>query len=68
LGPIGIVCANALLGELTPLMAKAIAEAPAKKVLIPLNKCNIMVVGIANKALPHYIEDAVDIVKAHIDK
>ncbi|MDF2596896.1 MAG: hypothetical protein K0R69_3237 [Clostridia bacterium] len=43
LGPIGIVCANALLGELTPLMAKAIAETPAKKVLIPLNKCNIMV-------------------------
>jgi hypothetical protein len=68
LGPIGIVCANALLGELTPLMAKAIAEAPAKKVLIPLNKCNIMVAGIANKTLPHYIEDAVDIVKAHIDK
>lgn len=63
LGPIGIICANSLLGELTPQMAKAIAESPAKKVLIPLNRCNVTVVGVENKPLPHYIEDAVEIVK-----
>lgn len=66
LGPIGIMCANSLLGELTPLMAKAIAESPAKKVLIPLSRCNIIVAGVENKPLPHYIDDAVEIVKAHI--
>ncbi|MEG1254641.1 DUF3842 family protein [Clostridium sp.] len=64
LGSIGIICANSLLGELTPIMAKAIAESPAKKVLIPLNRCNVNVAGIENKPLPHYIDDAIEIIKA----
>lgn len=63
LGPIGIVCSNSLLGELTPLMARAIAESAAKKVLIPLNRCNVAVAGIENKPLPHYIDDAIEMVK-----
>lgn len=63
LGPIGIISANALLGELTPLMANAISESPARKVLIPLNRCHIIVAGTESKPLPHYIEDAVEIVK-----
>lgn len=67
LGPIGIICANSLMGELTPLMAKAIAESPAKKVLIPLNKCNVIVAGLENKPLPHYIDDAIEIVKTQKD-
>jgi len=66
MGSIGIISANAMLGELTPLMAKAIAESPAKKVLIPLNRCNIMVVGVNNKPLPHYIDDAIEIIKGCI--
>lgn len=65
LGPIGIICAYSFLGELTPRMASAIAESPAKKVLIPLNRCNITVAGIENKPLPHYIDDAIEIVKAY---
>jgi hypothetical protein len=64
LGPIGIVCANSLLGELTPLMAKAIAESPAKKILVPLNKCNVIVAGTESKPLPNYIDDAIKVVKA----
>lgn len=64
LGPIGIIGANSLLGELTPNMAKAVAESPAKKVLIPMNRCHITVAGVENKPLPYYIEDAVNIVKA----
>jgi len=66
LGPIGIISANSLLGELTPLMAKAIAESPAKKILIPMSKCNIAVAGIEIKPIPSYIEDAVEIVKTMI--
>jgi NAD(P)-dependent dehydrogenase (short-subunit alcohol dehydrogenase family) len=66
LGPIGIICANSLLGELTPLMAKAIAESPAKKVLIPMSRCNVTVAGIETKPIPNYIDDAVEIVKAMI--
>ena len=48
-GVIGIIAANSMMGELTPLMAKAIAESPAKKVLIPLNRCNIEVVGVKSE-------------------
>lgn len=62
-GTIGIIAANAMMGELTPLMAKAISESPAKKVLIPLNRCNIEVVGVKSEPLPHHIEGAVAIIK-----
>lgn len=63
IGSIGIIAANAMMGELTPLMAKAIAESSAKKVLIPLNRCNIVTVGVQNKPLPHFIDDVIEIVK-----
>ncbi|MDD3704589.1 MAG: DUF3842 family protein [Clostridiaceae bacterium] len=66
LGPIGIISANSLLGELTPLMAKAIAESPAKKILIPMSRCNVTVAGIETKTIPNYIDDAVEIIKAMI--
>lgn len=58
-GSIGIVCANSMLGELTPGMAKAISESRAVKVLIPLNRCNIHVAGTKDEPLPHYIDDAI---------
>ena len=63
IGPVGIISANSLLGELTPLMAKAISESEAKKVLIPLNRCNVIVVGVENKPLPQYIDDVIEIVR-----
>ncbi|NMD71088.1 DUF3842 family protein [Bacillus sp. DNRA2] len=65
LGTIGIISANAFLGELTPKMATAIADSPAEKVLIPLNRCQVYIAGVENKPLPHYIDDAIDIVIAH---
>ncbi len=43
-GPIGIVIANSLLGEVTPNMAIAVGESPAKKILIPINKCDNFVI------------------------
>lgn len=63
IGSIGIITANAMLGELTPKMANAIAESNAKKILIPLNRCNIEVVGVCNEPLPHYIDLAIVAVK-----
>lgn len=66
-GSVGIIAANAMLGELSPAMAKAIAESNAKKVLIPLNRCSILVAGTKNEPLPNYIEDAVRIIKDIIE-
>lgn len=65
-GVIGIIAANAMMGELTPLMAKAISESPAKKVLIPLNRCNIEIAGVVNESLPQLIDRAVAIVKYEV--
>lgn len=59
IGTIGIVCANSMLGELTPAMAAAVAQSEAVKILIPLNRCNILVTGAREEPLPHHLEDAV---------
>lgn len=67
-GMIGIISANSMLGELTPSMARAIAESPAKKILIPLNKCNIEVMGVTNEPLPNHIENAVKRVKFYVNE
>jgi len=45
-GPIGIVIADALLGEITPAMATAVAQSPAKRILIPFNHCDNILVGV----------------------
>ncbi|MFD0872058.1 Domain of uncharacterised function (DUF3842) [Chlamydia abortus] len=62
-GGIGIIGANSMLGELTPLMAKAISESPARKVLIPFNRCHLHVVGVKPVSLPELVEEAVSCIK-----
>jgi len=63
-GAIGILSANSMLGELTPVMAAAIAESRAAKVLIPLNRCGITIAGVTEKPVAALVDDAVAIVKA----
>lgn len=59
-GPVGIVMANAMLGEITPKMAEAVSSGDAKLILIPMNKCHVTVVGMENKKLSEYVKEAVD--------
>jgi hypothetical protein len=56
IGPIGVLIANAMLGEVTPKMAEAVASSPARKILLPLTQENIAVVGITPTPLPHLID------------
>ena len=56
IGPIGMVMAHAMLGEVTPAMAEAIAGSPAKKILLPLSQENIEIAGIENIPLPQLID------------
>lgn len=58
-GPIGIVIADSLLGEVTPKMAEAVAQATAKRILIPMNKCDTLVAGVTSQSLSELVEDAV---------
>lgn len=62
-GPIGIILANALWGEITPKMAAAVSECAAKKILIPVNRCSVSVVGVQDKTLSEYVRDAVAMLK-----
>lgn len=67
-GSIGIVSANAMLGELSPAMATAIGESDAVKILIPLNRCGLRVAGVATDSLPAMMDDAVRMVVDYINK
>ncbi len=60
LGPIGIVVAHAILGEVTPAMAEAVAGCPARKYLIPINSCGVTVAGVQDLPLSAYAERAVE--------
>ncbi|MDD4680035.1 MAG: DUF3842 family protein [Clostridia bacterium] len=59
-GPIGIILANSLLGEVTPQMAAAVSGSKAQKFLIPSNKCNSHVVSTQNLSLTDYVQLAVE--------
>jgi len=60
IGPIGIIIANALLGEVTPKMAVAVSGSKAKKILIPISKCNCHVVGTQSMNLSEYMAMVVE--------
>ena len=57
IGPIGIVLANAMMGEVTPAIAAAVAACPAKKLLLPLTQENIEIIGVAATPLPQLVDE-----------
>ena len=63
-GPIGMMVANSLWGEITPAMASAVSESPAQKVLIPVEQCHVHVAGVVEKPMSRYIEDAVAVIRS----
>lgn len=67
-GVIGILNANAMMGELTPAMAEAIGSSSASKVLLPVNRCGIHVVSVEEAPLGKHIENAVAVIKKRIEK
>ena len=58
-GPVGIVGADALIGEVTPKMAAAVGSSSAKKILIPVNMCDTFVVGVQDTAVSNLVQLAV---------
>ena len=59
LGSISIVLANALMGEVTPRMAEAIASAPGLKILLPLTRAKVEIIGVIPEPLPHLVEKVI---------
>lgn len=59
-GPIGMVIADALLGEVTPQMAKAVGQSDAVRILLPSDKCETLIAGIGGQSMNDLIRDAMD--------
>ena len=65
LGPLSILMANGMMGEVTPSVAEAVSSASAEKMLIPLTQENVTIIGISQMPLPHFIDD---LIEKHLNK
>ena len=59
IGPIGIVIADAMLGEITPAMAVAIGQSSAKRILVPMNHCDNTVIGVMEQTIAQAVQGVV---------
>jgi len=60
IGPVGIIMAHSMMGEVTPKIAEAVAKSAAKKILLPVSQEKIEIVGMPSVPLPHLIESLVN--------
>lgn len=63
-GPIGIVIADAMLGEITPQMAAAVGQSQARRILIPVNQCETQVAGVSEQSMSRLVQQAVELLRA----
>jgi hypothetical protein len=68
IGPIGIVIADSLFGEITPQMAVAVGQSNASRILIPVNKCENLVAGVPNLTVSALIEDTLSKLQTIFDE
>ena len=60
LGPIGVILANGIMGEVSPAMAAAVSGSEAVKILIPTSTCGVYVAGTEELRLEEYLRQAAD--------
>ena len=61
IGPVGIVIADSMLGEITPAMAVAVGQSRARRILLPVNQCDNIVVGAADLGMADKVREAVEL-------
>ena len=66
-GPIGILAADSLMGEISPAMAVAVGQSSARKLLLPVNQCNNIVVGVPNLSIGKLMDEAVEMLKSMLE-
>jgi len=59
IGPLSIIIANSMMGEVTPNMSEAVCSSEAKKILIPLTQERVEIVGVTSEPLPHMVDYAI---------
>jgi hypothetical protein len=62
-GPLAILMANSMMGEVTPGMAVAVSSSEAKKILIPLTQEQVSIAGVSGEPLPHLVGQVVEMIK-----
>ena len=67
IGPVAIVIADALLGEISPAMASAVGRSPARRILIPVNHCDNVIVGVGDLSMGKLVRDVVAELEKCID-
>lgn len=67
IGPLAILMPNAMMGEVTPGMAEAVSSSEAKKILIPLTREKVKLVGVTGEPLPHLVDQIVQSIKEMYD-
>ncbi len=68
IGPVGIVIADSLYGEITPAMAVAVGQSNAVKILIPVNKCENLIAGVPDLSVSALIDDSLRKLQEIFDK
>lgn len=66
-GPMAIIAANSMMGDISPKMAEAVASSDAKKLLLPISKCNFEIVGLENYQLKQLFDELIEKIKEYID-
>ena len=61
LGPVGIVIADSLMGEVSPAIAAAVSAAPGRRILVPVSSCGILVAGTGDQKMEELLQDAVEL-------
>ena len=63
IGPLAIIAANSMMGEISPMMSEASASSSARKLLLPVSKCNIEVIGLENLQFKTIFKELTETVK-----
>lgn len=61
MGPVGVVIADAMMGEITPDMARAVGQSEAKRILLPVGQCDNIVVGVLDMPMSKMVQEAVEV-------
>ena len=63
IGPLAIIMANSMMGEVTPGISQAISSSKALKILIPLTQERVEIIGVSSEPLPHLIDQVIELIK-----
>ncbi|HJA33262.1 MAG: DUF3842 family protein [Mediterraneibacter sp.] len=66
MGPLGMVIADSMLGEITPRMALAVGRSRAKRILVPVSQCDNIVAGTQDISMAQNVQNAVAVLQTLI--